>query len=188
MLMSEAGNLQAGTMLTINLRLRDEVFEASPIAQIILEEQGNLALINHQARFLFSLGIQNIGKPFRDLELHHYIPRLQSAIEQACSERCCSAIDNVRLETRQDIANFFDIQITPLIEGESKILGVNVSFIDVTRYQIKEKFNYQSLPILLVSGVDRLKEEQLDDSKADDIIYKPFDLDILISRVAELIA
>jgi two-component system, chemotaxis family, CheB/CheR fusion protein len=145
MLMSEAGNLQASTMLTINLRLRDEVFEASPIAQIVLEEQGNIALINHQARSLFSLGIQNIGKPFRELELHHYIPRLQSAIEQACSERCCSAIDNVRIETRQDVANFFDIQITPLTEGESKILGVNISFIDVTRYQnLRQELDHYS--------------------------------------------
>jgi two-component system, chemotaxis family, CheB/CheR fusion protein len=145
MLMSEAGNLQASTMLTINLRLRDEVFETSPIAQIVLEEQGKIALINHQARSLFSLGIQNIGKPFCELELHHYIPRLQSAIEQACSERCCSAIDNVRIETRQDIANFFDIQITPLTEGESKILGVNLSFIDVTRYQnLRQELDHYS--------------------------------------------
>jgi two-component system, chemotaxis family, CheB/CheR fusion protein len=135
MLMSEAGNLQAGKMLTINLRLRDEVFETSPIAQIVLEEQGNIALIDRQARSLFSVGIQDIGKPLRELELHRQIPGLQSAISQACSERCCSAIDNVELATSDRMANFFDIQITPLIEGESKILGVNISFIDVTRYQ-----------------------------------------------------
>ena len=41
--------------------------------------------------------------------------------------------------------------------------------------------------ILLVSAVDRLKDEQLSDSKADDIIYKPFNLDYLVSRVNELI-
>ncbi len=34
-LMSAGGNLQASRMLTINLRLRDEAFAASPIAQII---------------------------------------------------------------------------------------------------------------------------------------------------------
>ena len=39
------------------------------------------------------------------------------------------------METNQENSVFFDIQITPLLEGESKILGVNISFIDVTRYQ-----------------------------------------------------
>jgi two-component system, chemotaxis family, CheB/CheR fusion protein len=135
MLMSEAGSLQAGKMLTINLRLRDEVFETSPIAQIILDEQNNLVLVNHSARSLFSLGGQNIGKPLEELELQRQIPRLQSLIEQACNERCCSAIDNQEIGTKENITSFFDIQITPLVERESKILGVNISLIDVTRYQ-----------------------------------------------------
>ena len=133
--MSQAGNLQAGKILTINLRLRDEVFESSPVAQIAIEQKGNIALINRLARSLFSLGIQNLGQPFSELEIHRKIPRLQSAIEQSCNERCCSAIDNVEIETTLENSVFFDIQVTPLIEGESKILGVNISFIDVTSYQ-----------------------------------------------------
>ena len=135
MLMSEAGSLQAGKMLTINLRLRDEVFEASPIAQIIQDEQGHVALINHLARSSFGLSVQDIGKPLFELDLYRHIPQLSSAIEQSCQEYCCSAIDNVEIETKEKTRNIFDIQITPLIEGESKILGVNLTFIDVTRYQ-----------------------------------------------------
>ena len=135
MLMSEAGSLQAGKMLTINLRLRDEVFEASAVAQIVQDEQGNIVLINHLARSAFILGVQDIGKPLSELELYRHIPQLPSAIEQSCNERCCSAIDNVEIETGDKVPRVFDIQITPLIEGESKILGVNIAFIDVTRYQ-----------------------------------------------------
>ena len=135
MSMSQAGSLQAGKMLTINLRLRDEVFESSPVAQIVIEEKGNITLVNHLARSLFSLGIQNLGQPLAELEIYRKVSRLQSAIDQSCQERCCSAIDNVEIETSDHTWAFFDIQITPLIEGESKILGVNISFIDVTRYQ-----------------------------------------------------
>lgn len=51
---------------------------------------------------------------------------------------------------------------------------------------IKEKSDYRSLPILLISALDCLQKEQLDDSKADDIIYKPFDLDFLISKVKQM--
>ena len=79
--------------------------------------------------------MQNLGQPLIETEIHRKIPRLQSAIDQSCSERCCSAIDSVEIETSQGNLAFFDIQITPLIEGESKILGVNISFIDVSSYQ-----------------------------------------------------
>lgn len=53
---------------------------------------------------------------------------------------------------------------------------------------IKQQQNNRALPILLVSAVDRLKDEQLAKSKADGILYKPFNLDELINRVGELTA
>ena len=133
--MSQAGNLQAGKMLTINLRLRDEVFEASPVAQVAIEQKGKIVPINRLARSLFSLNIQNLGQPLSESDIHRKIPRLQSAIEQSCSEFCHITLDNVEIETNGDNSAFFDIQVTPLIEGESKILGVNISFVDVTSHQ-----------------------------------------------------
>ena len=66
------------------------------------------------------------------------------------------------------------------------IMMPEIDGLEVAR-QIKEKPDYQYLPILLVSAVDRLREEQLADSKADGIIYKPFDLDYLISQVESMI-
>ena len=131
--MSQAGSIQAGRMLTVNLRLRDEVFESSPVAQIVLEEQGNITLINQLARSIFALDIQDFGRSFSELELHRKIPTVQAAIESSCRDRCCITLDNVQIKTREG-TNYFDIQITPLVEGETKILGVNISFIDVTRY------------------------------------------------------
>lgn len=65
------------------------------------------------------------------------------------------------------------------------VMMPGISGLQVTR-TIKEQSDYQSLPVILVSAIDCLKDEQLSKSKADDIIYKPFDLDDLLSRVAEL--
>ena len=53
-------------------------------------------------------------------------------------------------------------------------------------HTIKENLDYENLPVLLVSAVDRLKDEQLSQSKANGIVYKPFDLNYLISTVVEL--
>ena len=57
--------------------------------------------------------------------------------------------------------------------------------LQVSRH-IKEQSNYQSLPILLVSALDCLQQEQLDRSKADGIIYKPFDLDYFVAKVKQM--
>ncbi len=65
------------------------------------------------------------------------------------------------------------------------IMMPEISGLQVAR-KIKEQSDYKALPILLVSAVDRLEDEQLLKSKADGIIYKPFDLDDLVSRVAQL--
>ena len=56
-----------------------------------------------------------------------------------------------------------------------------ISGLQIAR-KIKEQSDYQALPILLVSAIDRLEEEQLLKSKADGIIYKPFDLDDLVAK------
>ena len=57
--------------------------------------------------------------------------------------------------------------------------------LDVAR-NIKQRANYQNLPIVLVSAIDRLEERQLHYSKANDIIYKPFNLDDLVDKVSRL--
>ena len=57
--------------------------------------------------------------------------------------------------------------------------------LQVSRH-IKEQSNYKSLPILLISALDCLQPEQLDRSKADGIIYKPFDLDYFLSKVKQM--
>lgn len=65
------------------------------------------------------------------------------------------------------------------------IMMPEISGLQVAR-NIKQRKNYGSLPILLVSALDRLEDEQLRNSKADDILYKPFDLDDLIFKVEHL--
>ena len=62
------------------------------------------------------------------------------------------------------------------------VMMPEISGLQVAR-KIKQESDYASLPILLVSALDRLEEQQLSNSKADGILYKPFDLDELIQRV-----
>ena len=65
------------------------------------------------------------------------------------------------------------------------IMMPGVSGIEVSR-SIKQQQSYETLPILLVSAVDRLKEQQLNYSQADGVLYKPFDLDDLVDKIEQL--
>lgn len=65
------------------------------------------------------------------------------------------------------------------------IMMPGTSGIDVSR-SIKQQQNYETLPILLVSAVDRLKEQQLNYSQANGVLYKPFSLDDLLNKVEQL--
>lgn len=65
------------------------------------------------------------------------------------------------------------------------IMMPGTSGIEVSR-SIKQQQNYETLPILLVSAVDRLKEQQLNYSQANGVLYKPFSLDDLLNKVEQL--
>ncbi|NJK55907.1 MAG: response regulator [Pleurocapsa sp. SU_5_0] len=65
------------------------------------------------------------------------------------------------------------------------IMMPGTSGIEVSR-SIKQQQNYETLPILLVSAVDRLKDQQLNYSQANGVLYKPFNLDDLLNKVEEL--
>lgn len=65
------------------------------------------------------------------------------------------------------------------------IMMPGVSGIEVSR-SIKQQQSYETLPILLVSAIDRLKEQQLNYSQADGVLYKPFNLDDLVDKIEQL--
>ncbi|PSB06281.1 response regulator [Pleurocapsa sp. CCALA 161] len=65
------------------------------------------------------------------------------------------------------------------------IMMPGTSGIEVSR-SIKQQRNYETLPILLVSAIDRLKEQQLNYSQANGVLYKPFNLEDLLNKVEQL--
>lgn len=84
---------------------------------------------------------------------------------------------------QEAISSIFEVQ--PLLVLMD-IMMPNTDGLEVSR-SIKDDWANQDLPILLVSAIDRLEDQQLKTSKADGILYKPFNLDDLISRVGELV-
>jgi two-component system CheB/CheR fusion protein len=146
LMLAQAGNEESSARLSERVRLREAAFNTSAIAQIIVDTNGYLVLANISARSMFNLKQQDLGKLFHDLEVSYRPLELRSIIDDVYRDSRSITINDVVRE-QSDNTQYLDVQITPLKEncnGE-KLLGVSVSFYDVTCYnQLKDKYKTSS--------------------------------------------
>ena len=115
--------------------LRDGAFDASPLAQIVVDRAGVLRLANQQARGLFGLTSSDAGRPVQDLEVSYRPVELRSAIEQAYSERRAIAVTSTQWRPPSGDERRLDVAVTPLVTEDGAILGAGITFADVTGHR-----------------------------------------------------
>jgi two-component system CheB/CheR fusion protein len=114
--------------------IRDAGFEAVPVAQLVVDRDGNLTLANLQARAFFALTPRDIGRPFKDLEVSFRPVELRSRIEQVYTERHIISLRDVEWRSGNEL-RYVDVQIAPLIATTGAVVGAGVTFTEVTRYR-----------------------------------------------------
>ncbi|HEX7242711.1 MAG TPA: CheR family methyltransferase [Longimicrobiaceae bacterium] len=115
-------------------RLLEAAVDAQTAAQVVMSRDGALALANRPARALFGLGEEDVGRPLQDLRLSYQPVELRSRVDQASAERRTLHLNGVPHPAADGSPRVFDVQVSPLADGGGEILGVSVSFVDVTRY------------------------------------------------------
>ncbi|MEH2374807.1 CheR family methyltransferase [Nostoc sp.] len=134
LIMANSIDEESTSRLSRLLRLRDMGFDTAPIAQLVIDINGTLIMVNEQARTLFALSPKDLARPFQDLELSYRPLELRSLIEQAYTERRPITLTNVERHLSNTEMQYLDVQITPLQETDTSFLGVSIAFSDVTRY------------------------------------------------------
>ncbi|WP_375504386.1 CheR family methyltransferase [uncultured Nostoc sp.] len=134
LVMANSVDDESSNRLSPHLRLRDMGFDTAPIAQVVIDNNGTLVLVNEQARNLFALSSRDLARPFRDLELSYRPIELRSLIERAYNERRPITLTNVERYLSNTETQYLDVQITPLQDTDTSFLGVSIAFHDVTRY------------------------------------------------------
>ncbi len=132
LLLTRNGDEEANTRVTQYVRLREAAFDATNVAQVVVDLNGSVVLINRAARALFGLKGRDIGRPFHELELSYRPVELRSRIDQAYSERNRVLIPDVEYATLKEEIRYLDIEVIPL-EDNGAVVGVSLSFIDITR-------------------------------------------------------
>jgi two-component system, chemotaxis family, CheB/CheR fusion protein len=133
MVLTEGGERPAGNQLVREQRVRSAALEASPEAQIVVDAGGYLMLANERARALFRLSVDDLARPFQDLEISYRPLELRSKIQQVYAERRPSQLDEVEWPTPSGEVAHLQVQVVPLIDEHQTLLGASISFTDVTR-------------------------------------------------------
>jgi two-component system, chemotaxis family, CheB/CheR fusion protein len=115
--------------------LRTEAFLNSPVPQLVVDEAGQLALLNHRATTMFALSEHDVGRPFQDLEVSFRPAELRSHIGAVHDNRLPVWLRDVEWQRSSTELLYFDIQLVPLVDGRSRLLGIAIIFNDVSRYR-----------------------------------------------------
>jgi two-component system CheB/CheR fusion protein len=121
--------------LANNHNLYPALFDAGSNAQFVVDNNGLLTMFNEPARTLFGFGPADRGRPVQDLEVSYRPVELRSVIAQVVEQRRPVSLREVQWNTAEveHEARYFDVHVAPMINGGGRLLGVSVSFVDMSR-------------------------------------------------------
>lgn len=137
--MEQNGNDEEVNYLARQMRLRDAAFDAYSVAHVVVTIDGILTLVNERARKLFGLSLRDLGSPLQNFEFSYRPVELRSCIEQAYADRRSVYQRNVEWTTTSGDTHYFDVQVAPLCELTGSLLGVSITFTDVSRFKRLEE-------------------------------------------------
>src|SRR4051794_28974551 len=118
---------------------REVALEVAQTPQVIVTRTGVLSFANVAARALFHIALEDIGRPFHELELSYRPAELRRPIEESLRERRRAAVGEVRFVPDQGDERRLDITIIPLLADDRTPLGVTIAFEDVTRFSLLQQ-------------------------------------------------
>jgi two-component system CheB/CheR fusion protein len=137
--LTQAGDGAAAAELGGYVRLREAAFGVAPLAQVVVDNDENLALANEEARATFDLQERDLGRPFRDLELSFRPVELRGPMERARGEGRAVTLEAVERPAADGETQYLDVIVTPLPENGMRVMGISIAFKDVTRYHTAQE-------------------------------------------------
>jgi two-component system CheB/CheR fusion protein len=132
MALAQTETPEAGNHANPQAWLAEAAGNATPLAQIVVDAAGYLALANERARTLFGIDNSDIGRPVQDLEISYRPVELRSRLDQVKRERRPVEIAGAEQQLNSGQTRYVDVSIAPLTNGGGVLLGTSITFTDVT--------------------------------------------------------
>jgi two-component system CheB/CheR fusion protein len=88
-------------------------------------------MANDAARQMFTLGVNDLGRPIQDLELSYRPVELRTRLDAVASNRNDVELTGIRWRAPGGQDRFLDVRLTPLL-GDDGVIGTSIAYIDVT--------------------------------------------------------
>ena len=121
--------------LTRQLRMREAALDVQPNAQLVVDRNGFLVSASGEARALFGLVAADVGRSLQDLTVSYRPLELRSRIDQVYTDPRPLQLTGVDYPVPDGSMRSFDVFLAPLVDGDDSILGVSVTFVDVSAVQ-----------------------------------------------------
>jgi two-component system CheB/CheR fusion protein len=139
LLMTQALGDSGSKVSQSQIRLAEASFEQDPLAQIIVDAEGNLVLANQHSRRLFNIPHDAVGKSFREVEISYRPVDLIAVAREASITLRPVVLEDVELRTPTSETRYVDIHVAAIGEANDGVLGTRFVFSDVTRVrQLKD--------------------------------------------------
>ena len=115
------------------IRMRDLAFEGAPEAQLIVDINGVLLAANERAKLMFNLAPKDLGSLLNELEICYQPLGLRPLIDRVISENQPLMVPAVEMRTGDAKCTFLDVNIIPLNDNGNKLIGVGLTFTDISR-------------------------------------------------------
>jgi two-component system, chemotaxis family, CheB/CheR fusion protein len=115
-------------------RIEGAALASGPVVQLAVDLADKLRIANAAAEALFNLRPRDLGRPFQDLEVSYRPVELRSRIDQVRKEMRPIELHDVEWQRPGGLdVSYYDVSLVPLFAAPGDLIGVGVSFIDVTR-------------------------------------------------------
>ena len=112
-------------------------FEASPFAQLAIDSKGGLLMANKEANVLFGLTLDHQGSPIQELEVGRLV-NFSSLLQRVYWNRQPVTLRNIAWAT-ETATKYFDIAIAPIFKQHRDLIGINLTFINITDKQQQQE-------------------------------------------------
>jgi two-component system CheB/CheR fusion protein len=113
--------------------LRDLAIEIDPVGQLILGLDGRLMLANAEARRMFGLHANVIGRRLTELPALALPTDVRYVVEQALAERRSMQLKEVPATRPGGEPCYLDVAASPLETNAGQMQGIKVALVDVTQ-------------------------------------------------------
>jgi two-component system CheB/CheR fusion protein len=124
---------------TLDAMVDSLAFDASPVAQIILDTEGLLVGANLRAREMFHIRGTDIGRTIHEIEPAHRPVDLVAPLQQVISQRASVQISDVFFAGGPPQITHISVDLAPLMDNRAHVSGILISYSDVSRLKKMEE-------------------------------------------------